>query len=307
MEPIHRHSHINENTNGFRLALTLGLNLLITATEIIGGIISGSLALISDALHNLSDAASIVITWIGIKLGHKKPDKKRTFGYERTEIFAAIINATTLSAISIWLFVESVRRFMTPVEIKSGIMIITASIGFFANTISTFLLHHDSKNSLNIKATYLHLLGDAVSSFVVILGGIFIYFWNITFIDPILTILISSYIMYQSYSILKTGVNILLQGVPEQINTDEIKQFIIEHEKNVESVHHIHVWSLGDQTILIECHIALRENMHVSQTAEIIANLNKLLLHEFNISHTTFQIEYDFKNNQNQYNCEPGV
>ena len=170
------------------------MNIIITIAEVIGGIISGSLSLISDALHNFSDAISVIISYIAIKLKGKDNSHKHTFGYKRAEILAAVINSSVLVAISIYLFYEAILRFQNPEPIKGVLMTIVALIGLVANIIGTMLLKRDAAISMNIRSSYLHLLTDAISSVAVILGGLAILFWNIYWIDPVLTILIAAYI-----------------------------------------------------------------------------------------------------------------
>ena len=178
----HKHNHINtslfESTKG-RLLFTIVLNFIITIAQIIGGILSGSLALISDALHNLSDGVSIIISYIALKLKSRDNSPKHTFGLKRAEILAALINSAVLIAICIYLFYEAIVRFMNPVEIKAGLMSIIAFIGLLANVLAVLLLRRDSKKSMNIRSAYLHLIGDTVSSVAVIIGGAAILLWQI--------------------------------------------------------------------------------------------------------------------------------
>jgi len=182
------------SSTGLRLLITVILNIIITVAEVIGGIISGSLSLISDALHNFSDAISVIISYIAINLKGKDNSYKHTFGYKRAEILAAVINSSVLVTISIYLFYEAILRFQNPEPIKGVLMTIVALIGLVANIIGTLLLKRDAATSMNIRSSYLHLLTDAISSVAVILGGLAILFWNIYWIDPVLTILIAAYI-----------------------------------------------------------------------------------------------------------------
>ncbi len=221
-----KHSHNNDeifsSTKG-RLIFTILLNFFITIAEIIGGLISGSLSLISDALHNFSDSISIIISYIAIKLKLKSNSLKHTFGLKRAEILAAAINSSVLIIICVYLFYEAILRFKDSEVINAEIMSIVASIGLFANFIAVSLLKKDSEKSINIRSAYLHLLGDTVSSIAVLLGGLTIYFWKIYWIDPILTILIGIYIIRESYVILQEAIHILMEGAPLNISIEEIQ------------------------------------------------------------------------------------
>lgn len=285
---LHDHSH---NTTGIRLLITVILNIIITVAEVIGGIISGSLALISDALHNFSDAISVIISYAAIKLKQKNTSYKHTFGFKRAEILAAVINSSVLVAISIYLFYEAIIRFQNPEPIKGNLMIIVALIGLAANVIGTLLLKKDAATSMNIKSSYLHLLTDAISSAAVILGGLAILFWNIYWIDPLLTILIALYITRESFIILSDAVHILMEGAPTNISIEEI-QNVVEGLGDVEDIHHVHLWTVGENDVHLEAHINVPD-MKISQSNLLCRKIEKLLKDKFGISHITLQFECD--------------
>ena len=282
----HKHSH---NTTGLRLLITVILNILITVAEIVGGIISGSLALISDALHNFSDAISVIISYIAIKLKLKDNSYKHTFGFKRAEILAAVINSSVLVAISIYLFYEAILRFQNPEPIKGNLMIIVALIGLVANIVGTMLLKRDAATSINIKSSYLHLLTDAISSAAVILGGFAILFWNFHWVDPVLTILIAVYITQESFKILSDAVHILMEGAPTDISIKEI-QSVVEGLEDIEDIHHVHIWTVGENDIHLEAHINVPD-MTISKSNVLGDKIEKLLKSKFDISHITLQFE----------------
>ena len=282
----HKHSH---NTTGLRLLITVILNILITVAEIVGGIISGSLALISDALHNFSDAISVIISYIAIKLKLKDNSYKHTFGFKRAEILAAVINSSVLVAISIYLFYEAILRFQNPEPIKGNLMIIVALIGLVANIVGTMLLKRDAATSINIKSSYLHLLTDAISSAAVILGGLAILFWNFHWVDPVLTILIAVYITQESFKILSDAVHILMEGAPTDISIKEI-QSVVEGLEDIEDIHHVHIWTVGENDIHLEAHINVPD-MTISKSNVLGDKIEKLLKSKFDISHITLQFE----------------
>lgn len=182
----HSHEHIHDptNINALNLFLVVILNFAIAFAEVFGGILSGSVSLISDAMHNLSDGISVMISYIAIKIQQKKNDKKRTFGYKRSGIISAFINSLVLIFISLFLFKEAYEKFLHPTSINSSIVILVAIVATVANSLGVFLLHRDSKEDINIKSSYLHLLGDALSSIGVIVAGILIFFFHINWVDP---------------------------------------------------------------------------------------------------------------------------
>ncbi|WP_291642056.1 cation diffusion facilitator family transporter [Clostridium sp.] len=288
----HSHNHDVSNIKGINLLITMILNLVITVAEIIGGLYSGSLSLISDAVHNLSDALSIVVSYFAIKMSQRSNDENKTFGYKRATILAALINSTALIAISIFLFKEAYFKFLTPKEINGAIVVWVALIGLLANTLGAYLLYSGSKGDMNMKSAYLHLLSDALSSIGVVIGGIVIYYFDIFWIDPLLTVLIGLYVLKESIEILKQAINILMQGTPENIDINEIVEELKEIEA-IENVHHIHVWSLNDNTIFFEAHVNLKNDILISETSEIYEKIDHELKEHFGISHITVQLEFN--------------
>ncbi len=222
MSHHHTHDH-GSDTSEKNLFITMALNFFITGIEIVGGLMSGSLSLISDALHNLSDGISIIITYLAIRLSRKPRTMKHTFGLKRTEIIAAIVNASTLIIISFFLIKEAIERFSNTVPVTGNLMLIVASGGLLVNIAGTLLLKKGSKDNINIRAAYFHLLSDAVSSLAVIIGAVFIIFFKIYWIDPLLTILISIYILKETYEIVKESVEIIMMTTtPDGIDLEEL-------------------------------------------------------------------------------------
>jgi cobalt-zinc-cadmium efflux system protein len=220
----HKHPSGQKPVNKKNLLLATALNLVIALAEAMGGFLSGSLALLSDALHNFGDSVSTLIAYIASVYSDKKPSGKRTFGYKRIEILAALINALSLIAITIFLFFEAYKRFLDPSEIKTTIMLVVAMIGLLANVYGVILLRPDSGKNINVRAAYLHLIGDSLSSVVVILGSLLIMFTGIHWIDPLITILIGIYILKEAVSILRETVGILMQNTPPGLNLNAIKK-----------------------------------------------------------------------------------
>lgn len=284
-------SHNHEHT-GRNLAVTVVLNGLITIGQFTGGIVSGSLALISDALHNLSDVISVVLAYIANRIGLRPQTQKSTFGYKRAEILAAFINAITLIAVSVYLLVEAGERFLNPLEVDYQWMLWLGILGFFANGISVLMLQHDKEENLNIRAAYLHLIGDALTSLAVIAGAIFIWLFKVYWIDPLVTVLISVYIFIHTFEILKESVAILMQFAPPEINQQEVIAVLLKIPE-IKEVHHVHLWRLADHQIYFEAHLTLSEDLSVSESEPITEKAKQLLVNRFNITHTTFQYEFN--------------
>lgn len=288
MAHLHHHSEPNKKN----ILISVLLNAGITAAEFIGGILSNSLALISDAVHNLSDTMAIIISYVALKAGNKESNQKNTFGYKRIEILAALFNAVVLIVISIYLFYEAYQRFQNPEPIKSKLMFIVAVIGLTGNLISVLLLHKDSSHNLNIKAAYIHLIGDTLSSVGVIVGSVIIYFWNIYWVDPLLTVLIGIVILKATWGILKETIEILMQTSPSGLNLDEIKAELEKHPE-IKNIHHIHSWRLSDSIIHFQCHADVNSNLPIKEIDKIRIELEEILHTKFDIDHITIQMELD--------------
>ena len=288
MSSNHMHNHFKEE----KLIIIMVLNFIITIVEVIGGLLSGSLSLLSDALHNFSDGISVIVSFIALRLSKRENTLKNTFGYKRAEILAALFNSSFLIIISFFLFKEAYFRIQNPQSIDSKIMISVALIGLVANTISVFLLKSGSKDNMNIKSAYVHLLSDSLSSVAVIIGGIFIYYFNITVIDPILTFIIGAYVLKEGFEIIKKSTDILMEKTPVQINILKIKK-IIEKIPEVDNLHHVHIWQSNDKEFLFEGHIDVKKDISLSKAEKLRSNISSILFNEFGINHATIQIEYN--------------
>ena len=293
-EQLQNHNHlINiDDTNSRKLIFVIALNFIITIAEVVGGLISNSLALISDSLHNLSDAGAILLSYIAIKISGKAHTLKRTFGYRRIQIIVALFNASVIILVSLFLFREAYERFMNPSPVQGEIMFIVAFIGLVANAVSVFLIKGGTKDNINIKSAYLHLLIDTLSSVAVVVGGIIIYFYNIFWIDPLLTAIIGIYVIKEGYSIIKEAYNILMQSTPANINLINIKSSL-EGIKEVSNLHHVHVWQLDEKNIFFEGHIDLVENFTVKEIEIIQKKIKDILFQKYDINHVTIQAEFD--------------
>lgn len=281
----------HHSLSGKKLLWAALLNFIITAAEIIGGLMSNSLALLSDALHNFSDGVAVFIAYVANKVSRRSASEKKTFGFKRIEILAALFNAVVLVAISFYLFYEAYKRFRNPEEIKAGLMMIVAVIGLLANIAAMVLLRKDSHHNLNVKAAYLHLLGDTLSSVAVIVGGILIYFFNIFWIDPLVTVVIGVYILKETFQILKETIDILMQSTPSELNLQAIKTEI-EHVEHVANIHHVHAWKINEKEIHFDAHIDIKEDLPLLKLENLRMDIESILKNSFNVAHVTIQFEY---------------
>lgn len=291
----------NHNVSGKRfLAVTL-LNAGITVVEIVGGLFAGSLALLSDAFHNLGDSFSIIMSYFAQVIAGRPENRRRTFGYRRAEIIAAWLNALFLIVVAAFLIVEAVRRLNHPQHIKGGIMLIVALVGLVANFASAALLHAGSHDNLNVKATYLHVLSDALASIAVMLGGLVLMFVNLTWLDPVLTIAVSLYVAKEAWPIVKKTTGILMQGSPTLDYPAIIND--IKAISGVENVHHIHAWQIDEHRIVFSLHINCQDMM-ISQCENIYSQIEKLLRQKYGISHVTIQAECVRGRNEEVFNTK---
>ncbi|MDD3058065.1 MAG: cation diffusion facilitator family transporter [Sphaerochaeta sp.] len=289
------HHHDHAHADGFHLSgrkifwVTV-LNATITAAEVVGGLLSGSLALLSDAVHNMSDTFAIALSYVANRMSNRPKDAKRTYGYKRAEILSAFVNASVLLAITVFLVIEAVQRFRSPQSIDGTLMLVVAAIGLAANVFSVFLLERDSHENLNIKSSYLHLLGDTVSSVGVLAGGLVIRLWGQVWVDPVVTILIALYIAKETSSIVQKTVGILMQS-SAPLDYEVIKADIEAMDK-VKNIHHVHSWMANEKTIHFEAHLDL-EDMLLSEVQTVYEEIEEYLVHHHQVSHVTLQAEVD--------------
>lgn len=284
------HHHADDQTEG-RLWISIILNFIITVAEFVGGLISGSLALLSDALHNLSDTASLGISLVARRISKKEANRDKTFGYKRAEIIGAFINLITLVIIALFLIKEGIERFYDPQPIDGMVMFVVAVIGLLGNIITAVLLYRSADENLNLRSAYLHILSDAFSSVGVILAGFLIIQYQLYIIDTILTLIIAGYILWHSYHMLRKTINILMESTPADIEIPEIHRSMAR-VNGVLDVHHLHVWRLDEQNILLESHIVIDEN-DMDQMESIKSTLKELLGTNFNIHHSTLEFEFE--------------
>jgi len=284
------HSHSHSNLNGKRLFWAIVVNVLLTFVQIVGGLVSGSVSLIADALHNFSDAGSLIIAYFAHRISGKPATKEMTFGFGRAEILGALINSVSLVLIGIYLLFEAGQRFLNPQPIDGWIVVVVASIAFVIDVFTAWLTYKGSKDSINMKAAFLHNLTDALASVVVIVSGVLVILFETYWVDFVATVLISMYIVWHSWGLIRTCIKTLMQAVPEDL---EIKDVVEQINKidGVVGLHHTHLWSIYDKERSFEAHIKVSTN-NLVEAESIKVKIKKLLLHDFKINHSTLEFEH---------------
>ena len=287
----HNHSHDHSDLKGRNLVISIFLNILITVAQVFGGLLSGSLALLSDALHNFSDVISLIISYIANKLTKKKASFHKTFGYKRAEILAAFINASALIVVAILLIIEAIDRFQNPKEIESNLVIWLSLIAILGNGFSVLLLKKDAETNMNMKSAYMHLLTDMMASVAVFIGGLLMKYYQLFWVDSVLTFIIALYLIWMGFDLLKDSTKVLMLFTPDTVPikkiVDEINAF-----SSIKNVHHVHVWQLNDDEIHLEAHIDFNENITLSQFDTILHDIEDLVFIKYDINHVNIQPEY---------------
>lgn len=276
---------------GKNLLFSILLNILITTAQVIGGILSGSLALLSDALHNFSDVLSLAISFMAHKLSRKKASLSQTFGFKRAELLAAFVNALTLVIVAVYLIYEAVLRFFNPVIIAPTLVIWLSALGIVANGLSVLLLKKDADHSLNMKSAYLHLLTDMMASVAVLIGGLLMKYFQIYWVDSLLTLGIAIYLIIVGFDLLKKSTQMLMLFTPEEIC---IKEIVREVHKihGCGKLHHIHVWHLNEEELHLEAHLDCTDDISLSQFNILLHNIEDMLYEKFGINHVNIQPEF---------------
>lgn len=287
----HSHSHSHSDLKGRNLIISILLNILITVSQVIGGLISGSLSLLSDALHNFSDVLSLIISYVANFLGKKPSSTNKTFGYKRAEIIAAFVNAATLMVVALILIKEAVERFMNPQEVESNLVIWLSVLGMAANGFSVLLLKKDSESNMNMKSAYLHLLTDMLASVAVFIGGLLMKFYQMYWVDPTLTLAIALYLIYMGYDLLKDATRVLMLFTPNTIKVQEIVETIGKIAP-IKNVHHVHIWQLNEDEVHLEAHIDFNEDIRLSEFDAILERIEEEVYHNYGINHVNIQPEF---------------
>ncbi len=283
------HHHDLENMGDRRLGWAIAINMLLTLAQVIGGVLSGSLALIADALHNFSDAASLMIAWVARKIGRQPPDRFKTFGYKRAEVIAALINLVTLVIVGLYLIYEALWRLYEPQIIEGWMVVVVAGVALVVDVATAALTYTMSKSSLNIRAAFLHNVSDALASVGVIVAGSLIILYDWYWTDTALTLLIAAYVLYQAGTMLPKTIHILMQGTPESVAIDDVIE-AMEEVRGVSNVHHVHIWQLDEHLNALEAHVVIDD---FGQTQVVKRVLKSVLEQRFSIAHSTLEFETD--------------
>ena len=289
--PSHDHSHIGDlaNQTTKRLALSLGLTAAFVVIEIAAGIFGNSLALLTDAAHNFTDVIALGLSWYAVKLATQPAHAGKTFGYHRVGILVALVNSTTLVLIALGIFYEAWKRFISPPEVDSAILIGVGALAFLINLGTAWLVKSGSEHDLNLRSTFLHLMGDVMSTLGAVIAGIIIAFTNWNWLDPLVSVLIGTFILWNAWGILRQSIHILLESTPESINMASMVTDLLQ-VKGVRDIHDLHVWSINENLCALSAHI-ITDDVLVSAGLPIQRDLNEILAHKYNIRHATLQLE----------------
>ena len=282
----------HQQVEGKNLLFSIVLNVVITTAQVIGGLISGSLALLSDALHNFSDVLSLVFSYFAHKLSKKKASVNQTFGYKRAELIAAFVNAITLIIVALFLVYGAIERFFNQQEIESELVIWLSILGIAVNGLSALMLKKDADKNLNMKSAYLHLFTDMLASVAVLIGGLLMKFSQWFWVDSVLTLAIALYLIVVGFDLLKTSTRMLMLFTPVHINIEEIAQEVYKISGGGK-LHHIHVWHLNDDELHLEAHLDCLEDIKMSEFNEIVHQVEHVLFDKFQINHINIQPEYN--------------
>ena len=287
MNEVDRHSRQVSSKN---LGLVIVLNTVITLAEAIGGLISGSMALLSDAAHNLSDVITLIMSFVANKLSKRDATERETFGFRRSEILAAFINSATLILIAVVIIVEAIQRLVNPVIVAANWVIGLAILSILFNGLSVIVIRKDSKANINMKSAYVHLLSDTLTSVGVLLGGLAIKYLHWNRIDSVFSLIIAFYMFYLSWGIFRSSLRIIMQFTPEEIDIQKIAHEI-EMIPGVKNIHHVHVWQINEHDLMFEAHVDIMEDIKVSGFEFILGDIN-VVLFKNGIDHSTIQPEF---------------
>jgi cobalt-zinc-cadmium efflux system protein len=287
---VHTHAHVHDPATGRKLQISLWITVVFIVIEFAAGVRANSLALLSDAGHNFTDSLALGLAWFAYYLQSKPPTEQKTFGYLRAGVLAGFVNALTLVVLAFFIFYEAYERFLAPRQVEESIMIVVASAGLVVNVAIMWALHSESRNDLNIRGAFMHMLGDALSSVGIILGAVAILYTGYAWIDPLLSVLIAVLILWSGWDIILEAVNILLEGLPRGITRDDVCR-AIRGVDGVIDVHDLHVWSLSSSSHALSCHTVI-DDLPPSESDAILRHINVVLENRFHIHHTTIQFEH---------------
>ncbi|MEW6286679.1 MAG: cation diffusion facilitator family transporter [Chloroflexota bacterium] len=287
----HTHSHLREaaHQSTKRLSLSLALTLGFVFLEAAAGIFSNSLALLTDAAHNLTDVIALALSWFAIRITARPANERKTYGYHRVGILVALVNSTTLVLIALGIFYEAWRRFVSPPEVQSSVLIGVGLIAVLVNIVTAMLVHKGSDTDLNLRSAFVHLMGDVLSTIGAVIAGVAIYFTGANWLDPLVSVLIGVLILYNAWGILREALDILLEAKPRDINSAKLVEDMLEIE-GVLGVHDLHIWSIAQNLRTMSAHI-LTHDMSIGEGADIQRRVSEMVSRRYNIAHATLQLE----------------
>jgi cobalt-zinc-cadmium efflux system protein len=298
----HAHVPADQHLSDSRIWLAIALNLLLTVVQVAAGVLAGSLALLADALHNFNDCASLVIALVARRIGRRPSDQRRTFGYRRAETIGALINLTILVVVGLYLVYEAVFRFFAPREIDGWVVVIVAVVALVVDVATTLLLLAMSRGNLNLRAAFLHNLGDALTSLGVILAGVAILWWGAYWVDTAVTLVIAAYILWQSLALMARSIHILMESVPVDVALDDVVAEL-QAVADVREIHHVHIWELDERHRALEAHVVVADE-HLARWPQIKHQIKRRLGEAFGIHHST--LEFETPGEEDCAECGPG-
>jgi cobalt-zinc-cadmium efflux system protein len=300
----HTHSHLSDlaSQTTKRILLSLGLTALFVLVEVIAGIWGNSLALLTDAAHNFTDVIALGLSWYALRLSTQPANATKTFGYHRAGILVALANSTTLVLIALGIFYQAYRRLLSPPEVNSTILISVGAVAFFINLGTALLVKKGSEHDLNLRSTFLHLMGDVLSTLGAVLAGVVIAFTSWNWLDPLVSVLIGALILWNAWGILRQTVHILLESTPASINIDTMVEDL-NRVPGVQGVHDLHVWSINESLRALSAHI-VTDDVRISEGARIQQDINEVLVHKYGIQHATLQLEWNGHGHNSLLYCE---
>ncbi|RUT73616.1 cation diffusion facilitator family transporter [Ancylomarina longa] len=293
---MNKQNHHHHEVSGKNLLWSILLNVFITLAELIGGIISGSISLLSDAIHNFSDVLSLIISYLANKLTKKAATNNHTYGFSRSEVMAAFINATTLIVLAFYILFKGIIRLFNPESVAVDWVIWMALASIIVNGLSVLFISKDAHDNINIKSAYLHLFSDMLTSIAVLVGGLSMKYFGWQSVDAILSISIALYLLYSSWGIFKSAITIIMQFTPANIEIHEITE-LLSKIPEIKNIHHVHVWQINEHNIMFESHIDVHKDFKITDF-ELVLTKIKDILSQFNIKHVTIQPEFSVVDNK---------
>jgi len=299
MSTNHTHSHFGDlaHQTTQRLALSLVLTLAFVIIEILAGVISNSLALLTDAAHNFTDVIALGLSWYAVRISSQPAHAGKTYGYHRVGILVALVNSTTLILIAVGIFYEAWQRFLSTPVVDAPILIGVASVAFLINAVTAWLVQKGSDHDLNLRSTFIHLMGDVLSTIGAVIAGVIIYFTKWNWLDPLVSVLIGVLILWSAWGILRQTIRILLESTPENVDMQNMVDDLL-HVEGVRGVHDLHVWSINENLRVLSAHV-MTDDLPISAGIPIQRSVNEVLLHKYNIQHATLQLECE--------GCDPSM